>query len=258
MIDQATLLTYLVVLTGFVFIPGPAVLMTLARAASSGTRVGIATGLGIAVGDLVHTFMAVIGLSAIIAASALLFTIIKYAGACYLVYLGIQAILTRTDSAALMRIAPITGARAFRQAILAEVLNPKSALFFLAFLPQFVNPQNGAVALQLAILGFLFVMMGAVSTMIFAFGAGGIGHFLRRNPAVVRWQGKVVGAIYCGRAFAWRCRSGSSGKEQAWQLAGGASRTVYLGARFASMRCNVRRCMLRRRAVSETLRSHIS
>jgi len=70
-------------------------------------------------------------------------------------------------------------------------------MFFLAFLPQFVRPENGAVSLQLAELGILFVAMGVVSTMVFAIGAGGIGGFLRRHPAVVRWQGKVVGAIYC-------------------------------------------------------------
>jgi threonine/homoserine/homoserine lactone efflux protein len=98
MIDQTTLLTYLAVLTGFVFIPGPAVLLTLARSASSGTRVGIATGLGIAVGDLGHTAMAVFGLSAILAASAILFNIIKYLGAAYLVYVGIRALLERGES----------------------------------------------------------------------------------------------------------------------------------------------------------------
>jgi threonine/homoserine/homoserine lactone efflux protein len=198
MIDQSTLLTYLAVLTGFVFLPGPAVLMTLARAATSGTRVGVATGLGIAVGDIGHTAMAVLGISAVIATSALLFSMIKYAGAAYLVYLGIKAILDRTDGAAIASAPAMTVPVAFRQAVLAELLNPKSALFFLAFLPQFVQPQNGAVALQLAMLGLLFVLMGALSTMVFAVGAGGIGGFLRRNPAIVRWQGKVVGAIYCG------------------------------------------------------------
>jgi threonine/homoserine/homoserine lactone efflux protein len=197
MIDQATLLTYLAVLTGFVFVPGPAVLMTLARATSSGTRVGIATGLGIASGDLVHTAMAVFGLSAVLAASATLFNVIKYLGAAYLVYLGIKAIVERTDSGLPARATPITACKAFRQAVLAEMLNPKSALFFLAFLPQFVQPRNGAVPAQLAVLGILFVIMGAFSTMMFAIAAARIGSFLRRNATVTRWQGKVVGAIYC-------------------------------------------------------------
>lgn len=197
MIDQATLLVYLTVLVGFVFIPGPAVLLTIARAASSGTRVGIATGLGIAVGDVVHTTLAVFGLSALLMTSALLFSIVKYLGAGYLVYLGIKAMRERADRVSLGHTPAITAKKAFRQAVIAEMLNPKSALFFLAFLPQFVHAQNGSVSTQLAILGLLFVLMGALSTMLFALGAGQIGNLLRRHPAILRWQGKVVGAIYC-------------------------------------------------------------
>lgn len=197
MIDQTTLITYLVILFGFVFIPGPAVLLTLARASSSGTRTGVATALGIALGDLIHTFMAVIGISAIILASAFLFSLIKYLGAAYLVYLGIRAILEKVDVNNPMGGTHLTSKAAFRQAVLAEVLNPKSALFFLAFLPQFVHPENGAVSLQLITLGVLFVLMGLSSTLIVAVSAGKVGTFLRRNPVVLRWQGKVVGSIYC-------------------------------------------------------------
>src|SRR5262249_62068312 len=120
----------------------------------------------------------------------------KDAGAAYLVFLGIKAMVARSEGA-WPADAPIATRTAFRQAVLAELLNPKSALFFLAFLPQFVVPGNGAVAAQLAVLGLLFVLMGAVSTMLFAIGAGRIGRFLRRNAAVLRWQGQVVGAIYC-------------------------------------------------------------
>lgn len=200
MIDQTTLITYLAILLGFVFIPGPAVLLTLARATSSGTRVGLATGLGIAVGDLIHTAMAVLGISAIILASAFMFSLVKYLGAAYLIYLGIRAILEKAPpppAAGTVTTAAISAGQAFRQATLAEVLNPKSALFFLAFLPQFVRPENGSVALQLSILGVLFVVMGLLATVVFAFGGGQVGAFLRRNPAVLRWQGKVVGGIYC-------------------------------------------------------------
>lgn len=197
MIDQATLLTYLAVLIGFVFLPGPAVLLTLARSAGSGPRAGIATGLGIATGDLAHTAMAVFGLSAILAASALLFTIIKYAGAAYLIYLGIRAILEKTEIGSFTHGPKIEIGQAYRQAVLAELLNPKSALFFLAFLPQFVHPGNGAVSLQLAVLGVLFVLLGAVSSTVYALAGGSISHFLRRNRFIARWQGKVVGGIYC-------------------------------------------------------------
>lgn len=198
MIDQTTLITYLIVLLGFVFIPGPAVILTLARATASGTRIGLATGAGIAIGDLIHTAMAVLGLSAIILTSAFLFNLIKYLGAAYLVYLGIRAILEKPQTSLAVGSNHLSSAQALRQAILAEVLNPKSALFFLAFLPQFVRPENGAVALQLAILGVLFVLMGLLSTVVVAFGAGWVGGFLRRNPVVLRWQGKVVGGIYLG------------------------------------------------------------
>jgi threonine/homoserine/homoserine lactone efflux protein len=197
MIDQTTLLTYLAVLIGFVFLPGPAVLLTLARSASSGPRAGIATGLGVATGDLAHTAMAVLGLSAILAASALLFTIIKYAGAAYLIYLGIKAIVEKTNVGLITHVPEITIAKAYRQAVIAELLNPKSALFFLAFLPQFVHAGNGAVPLQLAVLGFLFVLLGAVSSTAYALAGGSISHFLRRNVFIARWQGKVVGGIYC-------------------------------------------------------------
>lgn len=197
MIDQTTLVTYLAVLLGFVFLPGPAVILTLARASSAGTKAGVATGLGIAIGDLLHTGMAVLGLSAIILTSAYLFTIIKYLGAAYLVYLGIRALLQRVDAFSPGAGSRLTAGQAFRQAILAEVLNPKSALFFLAFLPQFVKPENGSVALQLSVLGVLFVVMGLLSTVVVAVCAGGVGRYLRRHPAVMRWQNKVVGGIYC-------------------------------------------------------------
>jgi threonine/homoserine/homoserine lactone efflux protein len=197
LIDKATLVAYVAIVLGFVFIPGPATLLTVTRATSSGTRAGLATGLGIAVGDIIHTAMAVFGISAIILTSAFLFSVIKYLGAAYLIYLGIRAIVERRPVAFGAAAPPITTSAAFRQAILAELLNPKTALFFLAFLPQFVHPENGSVLLQLTVLGLILVLLGLFSTVVFAVCAGGIGAFLRNHPAVFRWQGKVVGGIYC-------------------------------------------------------------
>ncbi|ESY68933.1 MULTISPECIES: LysE family translocator [Mesorhizobium] len=198
MVGWTTLLTYIAIVLGFVFIPGPATLLTVARASSSGTKVGIATGAGIAAGDVIHTFMAIVGVSAIIGASATLFNIVKYFGGAYLIYLGIQAILAKTPSEPMdARTLPITALKAFQQAIVAEVLNPKTALFFLAFLPQFVRRENGSIALQLAGLGIIFVLLGLLSTVVFAVSAGSLGKFLRRKPTVLKWQGKVVGSIYC-------------------------------------------------------------
>ena len=197
MIDHATLIAYILIVLGFVFIPGPATLLTMARAASSGTKVGIATGAGIAAGDVIHTSMAIVGLSAIIATSALLFSLVKYAGAGFLIYLGIRAMIDKAPIGLDGGTPAITVSRAFRQAMLTEVLNPKTALFFLAFLPQFVRPEHGSVTIQLAILGIVFVLLGLLSTVVFAVGAGRLGNLLRRHPAVVKWQGKVVGTIYC-------------------------------------------------------------
>jgi threonine/homoserine/homoserine lactone efflux protein len=197
LIDKATLIAYVAIVLGFVFIPGPATLLTVTRATTSGTRAGLATGLGIAVGDIIHTAMAVFGISAIVLASAFLFSVVKYLGAAYLIYLGICAIIERRPVAFGAATPPITASTAFRQAILAELLNPKTALFFLAFLPQFVRPENGSVLLQLAVLGLILVLLGLFSTMAFAICAGGVGVFLRKHAAVLRWQGKVVGGIYC-------------------------------------------------------------
>ena len=197
MIDQAVLITYSLIVLGFVFIPGPATLLTVARATTSGTKVGIATDAGITTGDIIHTIMAVVGISAVIATSATLFSIVKYLGAAYLVYLGIKAIFEKAPVDLGQGRVPITAPQAFRQAILAEILNPKTALFFLAFLPQFVAPENGHVVAQLTILGVLFALIGFISTIVYSVAAGGLGNFLRRNPVVLKWQGKVVGGIYC-------------------------------------------------------------
>ncbi|MBN8293616.1 LysE family translocator [Rhodobacter sp. NTK016B] len=190
-----TLITYLAVLTGFVFFPGPSILLTLARASSSGTRVGVATSLGIALGDLMHTALAVVGISAIVLASAEAFFAIKMLGAGYLIWLGLRSLFEGPPD--LTRARPLGARRAFRQAMLAEVLNPKSAMFFLAFLPQFVDPALGSVALQLTVLGLLFVAMGTLATLLVALGAGRVSRILQASPAIRRWQGKVVGCVYC-------------------------------------------------------------
>lgn len=198
MIDPLVLLTYVAVVAGFVFIPGPATLLTVARATSSGTRAGLATAIGIAAGDVIHTAMAIIGLSAVIYASAFAFSVIKYLGAAYLIWLGLRALFSATGAGNDTPQRPITPRQAFRQAIIAEVLNPKTALFFVAFLPQFVDPARGAVMFQLAVFGLVLVGLGLASTVFFALTAGQIGHILRHNQTVRTWQNRVVGAIYVG------------------------------------------------------------
>jgi len=201
MIDTATLLTYMLVVLGLFVIPGPAVLLVLARSTSGGPRVGILTGFGIAVGDVAHTTMATFGLSAVLMTSALAFSVVKYAGVAYLIYLGLRAFLEKSEGLELPAERAVGAPRAFRQAILVEMLNPKTALFFLAFLPQFVRPGSGPILAQFAILGLVFVIMSAVYTSIIAIGAGAFGRWLRRHRSIGRWQGKAIGTIYVGIAL---------------------------------------------------------
>jgi threonine/homoserine/homoserine lactone efflux protein len=198
MIDLHTLAAYVAVVFGLFLIPGPAVLMVLSRSASGGRKVGIATGLGVATGDLVHAGMATFGLSAILMTSALAFEVVKYAGVAYLVYLGIKAFLEKSDALAMPRGSAVAAPRAFRQAILAEMLNPKTALFFLAFLPQFVHAENGSPILQLAVLGLIFAVMSAIYTSLIALGGGAFARLISRHRGIGRWQGKVTGVIYLG------------------------------------------------------------
>ncbi len=193
-----TVLTYATVVLGLFLIPGPAVLLVLARASAGGRRVGIATGFGIAVGDLLHTAMATLGLSAVLMTSALAFSIVKYAGAAYLIYLGIRSLLDRSEDLRLGSTRLVDAPLAFRQAVLAEMLNPKTALFFLAFLPQFVHAEQGPIVVQLAVLGLVFVAMSAVYTAMIALAAGHVAAWLVRHRGIGRWQGRVVGTIYVG------------------------------------------------------------
>ncbi|BBO15268.1 MULTISPECIES: LysE family translocator [Bradyrhizobium] len=198
MIQFDTLLTYIAVVLGLFLIPGPAVLLVLGRASVGGHRVGIATGLGIATGDLLHTAMATLGLSAVLMTSALAFSLVKYAGAAYLIYLGIRAFMERGEDIKLAQSRLVDASLAFRQAVLAELLNPKTALFFLAFLPQFVHFEKGSVVAQLAILGLIFVIMSAIYTALIALVAGQVAGWLTRHRSIGRWQGRVIGVIYLG------------------------------------------------------------
>ena len=166
MFEASTLGTFIAVVLGLFLIPGPAVLLVLTRTIQGGRNTGIMNGLGVASGDLVHTLCAAVGLSALLMTSALAFNVVKIIGAGYLVYLGIRALLEKPSDPSLPRVPSVTPAKAFLQAIPAEVLNPKTALFFLAFLPQFVHPERGSSFLQFMTLGLIFVTMSASYTTL--------------------------------------------------------------------------------------------
>jgi RhtB (resistance to homoserine/threonine) family protein len=193
------LLSFIFVVMVLFLIPGPAVLLTISQTAQGGRKTGIITGIGIAVGDLIHTAAAVLGLSAILMTSALAFEIVKYLGAAYLIYIGIKSILEKSKKQEQSAKKSST-ATSFRQALLIELLNPKTALFFLAFLPQFIQNNGTPVIYQLLILGLTFVLMSILYTTLLAFLTSAIGEklFSKKNSRLAHWQGKIVGSIYVG------------------------------------------------------------
>ena len=176
-------------------IPGPAVLYVVAQGAEQGRRVGLASVAGIHVGTLVHVAAATVGLSALIVASALAFSVVKYAGAVYLVYVGVRKLLGRDDGPREPGSRRISYRRAFARGAIVNVLNPKTALFFLALLPQFVNPDRGGVWSQALVLGLVFVGLGLVTDSLYALAAGTVGGVLRRRRRTMRYGS---GAVFIG------------------------------------------------------------
>jgi threonine/homoserine/homoserine lactone efflux protein len=183
-------------------IPGPAVLYVVARSIHQGRRAGLASVVGIHVGTLVHIAAATAGLSALILSSAVAFTVVKVAGAVYLVGLGLWTLFSRSADTELALGGERNLRRAFAQGIVVNVLNPKTALFFLAFLPQFVDRNAAHPALQIAFLGLLFAALGLVTDSLWALAAGTAGGVLRRSRRFVRSQRYVTGSVYVGLGIA--------------------------------------------------------
>jgi threonine/homoserine/homoserine lactone efflux protein len=179
-------------------VPGPSVFYIVTQSVSHGRRAGIASVAGITTGTLVHIAAATVGLSALLASSALAFDVVKYLGAAYLIAVGIRRLagLEREREPHVRRTRDF--GRLYRQGIVVNVLNPKTALFFLAFLPQFVEPTRGAAWLQILALGLLFAALGFLSDSVWATVAGTLGERLRRSrrfPAVQRY---VSGSVFVG------------------------------------------------------------
>jgi threonine/homoserine/homoserine lactone efflux protein len=178
--------------------PGPAVLYILARSVDQGRRAGLVSVCAIETGNLVHVLAATLGLSALLLSSAVAFTIVKYLGAAYLVYLGLRKIFSRRTVQATGNSQPQSLHRIFTQGVMVAALNPKTALFFVAFLPQFVDPSQGTIALQMLVLGCLFVMMAVISDSLYALLAGTVGQWLKSSLAAVRAERYVIGGVYIG------------------------------------------------------------
>jgi threonine/homoserine/homoserine lactone efflux protein len=172
-------------------IPGPAVLYIVVQSAEQGRRVGLASVAGVHLGTLVHVAAASAGLSAVIVASSVAFSAVKYAGAAYLIYLGVRKLLDRDAQTRLERTRePLR--RAFVRGTIVNAFNPKTALFFLAFLPQFVAPDRGGVWSQALVLGFVFVGLGLVTDSLYALAAGTVAGLLRRKRDAVRYGSAIV------------------------------------------------------------------
>ncbi|MBI6864803.1 LysE family translocator [Lysinibacillus sp. RSDA_15] len=191
------MLSFIAIVLLLFLIPGPAVIITITQTLKSGKKNGIYTALGIGLGDLVHTLAAVLGLSAILMQSATAFEVVKYVGVAYLVYLGIQMLVTKPKKIEQPTVEQSPASTSFRQGFLAEILNPKTALFFLAFLPQFIQHNETSITVQLLTLGITFVVMSAMYTILLAVVTSFIGEkIFTKASGSSRWLEKTVGFVY--------------------------------------------------------------
>ena len=196
--DTATLLGFIAAALVVLLTPGPGVLYVVTRSLSQGQRAGLVSVAGLSAGALVHVVAATAGLSALLLASAAAFGIVKLLGAAYLIYLGIRAFVGGPATADVNDEAPRSLNRLFTDGVIVSVLNPKIAVFFLAFLPQFVQPDRGSVTGQIFSLGLLYVALAVVTDGMYAVLAGRIRHWVGGRFARSRWPRYATGTIYLG------------------------------------------------------------
>jgi threonine/homoserine/homoserine lactone efflux protein len=196
MIAASSLAIFTLAALGLLLIPGPAVLYIVTRSVAQGRKAGLASVLGIELAGLCHSAAAAFGLSAILVASALAFSVVKYVGAAYLVYLGIRALLNKGAQDAGDGAPPRSTSELFRKGFVVNILNPKTALFFYAFLPQFVDPSRGSPVVQILMLGGLFVLMATFTDSAYALLGSGVGRLVMRQAGFRRVQRYVSAGIY--------------------------------------------------------------
>jgi threonine/homoserine/homoserine lactone efflux protein len=190
--DLATLLLFAGSAATLVLIPGPNLIYIVTRSVEAGRRAGLASVMGIEAGTMIHVAAAAFGLSALLASSAVAFEVVKYAGVAYLVYLGVRAL--RTGGEPEPAAAPAGMRRTVAEGMLVNVLNPKVSLFFLAFLPQFVDPERGAAATQVLVLGAVFIAVASALDLLFVLAAG----LMRERLGA--GSGRVAGGVYLALA----------------------------------------------------------
>jgi threonine/homoserine/homoserine lactone efflux protein len=178
--------------------PGPAVLYIIAQSIDQGRRAGLVSVCSIEVGNFMHVIAATLGLSALLLSSALAFTIVKYLGAAYLIYLGLRKLFTPEAVQAPGNQQPRSLRRIFSQGVVVAALNPKTALFFVAFLPQFVDPSQGVIAGQMLVLGCIFILLALISDSMYALVAGTAGQWFKGSRSAMRAERYVAGSVYIG------------------------------------------------------------
>jgi threonine/homoserine/homoserine lactone efflux protein len=196
--SSSTFAVYLLAALLMLLIPGPSVLYVVSQGLRQGRRAGVTAVVGGSTGALVQVAAATAGLSSLLLSSSIAFTIVKFVGAAYLVYLGVTKLLGRGDGALPENPAPRSPLRLFADGVVVNTLNPKLALFFMAFLPQFVDPARGPVTLQIAIFGVTFVALGFFTDSAYAMLAGTIGPWLWHNVRFRRGERYVVGTTFIG------------------------------------------------------------
>jgi threonine/homoserine/homoserine lactone efflux protein len=194
--DTTSLALFLIAALTLNVTPGPDMLYVIARSLGQGRKAGVVSAFGIGVGGFVHTLAATLGLSALLASSALAYSVVKYVGAGYLIYLGVRMILSQKRHQSIATLRPASLSRIFNQAVATSVLNPKVALFFIAFLPQFTNPSQGSVAWQIAFLGVLFCATGTTVNTTVALLSGLMGDWLKNRPRFSQIQQWFTGSVF--------------------------------------------------------------
>jgi threonine/homoserine/homoserine lactone efflux protein len=196
--DPGTLALFAGAAIALLVVPGPAVLYIVTQSIEHGRNAGLVSMLGVQAGALVHVAAAAFGLSALLVSSATAFNVVKYAGAAYLVFLGMRKLLARERFETTGERPPRRLDRLFAQGVVVNVLNPKAALFFFAFLPQFVDVEAGSVGLQMALLGLFFILIAVVSDGLYALAAGTASDWLRGSRGFVRAERWISGTVLVG------------------------------------------------------------
>ncbi|MBG0813221.1 LysE family translocator [Planomonospora sp. ID82291] len=196
--DLATLALFAAATLALLLVPGPAVTYIVTRSIAQGRSAGLVSVLGIHAGSVVHVAAAALGVSAVLAASATAFTIVKYLGAAYLVWLGLRRLLARADDGGAAEPPAASRRRMFWEGFAVNVLNPKTAIFFLAFLPQFADPAAGPIAPQIVLLGVIWTVLGVASDGAFALLASALAGRLRRSARARRRLDVAGGLVYLG------------------------------------------------------------